>query len=315
MVILIQDLIQLLDGEGLNYSIINYPERNRKSIDIIIDFGHSSNKKLIVKTSNEKITKEEISDLKKFSSIIGGVPIIVTDETEEDIAIDKGHVVGLSLYGLSRIIKGDKIFVYRTRGGIFVKINPEVLKRKRSEMSLSMGDLANRLGVSRKTIYDYENGESDVSIEIAEKLIDIFGSDIIGNICESPTQLQNDMEIEGNSRHRELVEKLHDSGFMVASLKLTAIDVVAAKGNRKLVVTVEDKKPEKTTKKLREANKIASNFNLRMVIISMSSSHAKEFEKDGFEVYLGQNIDELVDEISRNIRRESEDSSSRSKRV
>lgn len=292
MPITIEDVVRIVEDEGLEYSIIKYPERNRKSIDIIT--RTKDNKKILAKASSERNIKEEILDLKKFALIAGGLPLVITEEAEEDIAIDKGKVFGISLEGFERILNGEKIFIYRTRGGIFVKIRPEVLRRKREEMNYSMGDVAKMLGVSRKTIYDYENGESDVSIEIAEKLVDIFGPEIIGDICNSKLE---DSDIEHEEDHKVL-KILKSAGFRAALLKFTAIDIIASdEKNNRIAITIEPKKQVNSDKKIKEADKIASDFKLKLIVISRSSARAKELEKDGFQVYLDQQLDSLKDEF------------------
>lgn len=289
-------IVDILENEGLDYSIINYPEKNKKSIDIIVAYN---SKKLVIKVSTDKITKEELMDLEKFSYIAESFPIIITDETEEDIALQKDKVVGLSLDGLKRVIEGDKIYVYRTRGGMFVRIRSDILRRKREEMKYSMGDLAKMLGVSRKTIYDYENGESDVSIEIAEKLVDIFGSDIIGDIFQDlPSRIENfDIDFKKDKGYLHLLDILSAEGFNVARLRLTAADIIAAKDGQKLLVTMEPKKQDFALKKINEAHKIATKFKLNLIIVSKTSSFAKELEKDGFKVYLENELDSLKDDI------------------
>lgn len=293
MPIALDDVVKIVENEGLEYSIIRYPEKTRKSIDIIVTMKDS--KKVVIKASSDKISKDEINDLKKFASIVGSIPLIITEEAEEDIAIDKGNIFGISLQGFERIINGDKIFVYRTRGGMFVKIRPEVLKRKREEMNYSMGDVAKMLGVSRKAIYDYENGESDVSIEIAEKLIDIFGPEIIGDICDSKI---DERKIEYEEDHK-VIRLLKSAGFKAVLLKLTAIDIIGAneEKKRKLGIIIEPKRQDTSEKKIHEGGKIASDFNLKLIIVTRSSVRAKELEKEGFQVYLDQNLDSLRDEF------------------
>ncbi len=288
-----QHIVDILENEGLDYSIINYPEKNKKSIDIIVAYD---SKKLVIKVSTDKIAKEELMDLEKFSYIAESFPIIITDETEEDIALQKDKVVGLSLDGLKRVIEGDKIYVYRTRGGMFVRIRSDILRRRREEMKYSMGDLAKMLGVSRKTIYDYENGESDVSIEIAEKLVDIFGSDVIGDIFQDlPSKIENvDIDLKKDKGYLHLLDILSAGGFNVARLRLTAADIIAAKDGQKLLVAM---KQDFALKKINEAHKIATKFNLNLIIVSKTSSFAKELEKDGFKVFLENELDSLKDEI------------------
>jgi transcriptional regulator with XRE-family HTH domain len=41
-------------------------------------------------------------------------------------------------------------------------MNSRDLRRRRTAIGLSQGDLAEALGVSRQTIWDYENGKRDI---------------------------------------------------------------------------------------------------------------------------------------------------------
>ncbi|MEM3515675.1 MAG: helix-turn-helix domain-containing protein, partial [Saccharolobus sp.] len=190
---IVDEVIDTLEAKKYDYTLINYPEHNRKSIDLIINSKGST----LVKMSEGKVTKDEISDLKKISIATHSPSLIVTNSEEEDIvSIKAENVFAISSYGFKKMLNGEKIFLYRTRGGIFIKIRHDVLRRKREDMGYSIGDLAKFLGVSRKAIYDYERGDADVSLEVADKLIDIFGEDIIGDIIQY--SMTTDTEIEEN---------------------------------------------------------------------------------------------------------------------
>ncbi|MCH1771338.1 MULTISPECIES: helix-turn-helix domain-containing protein [Metallosphaera] len=293
---MLDEVLDVLEREGISYTLIEYPEKNRKSIDII---ARGKQRRFVIKISNDRPSKEETRDLKNFSAVVGSMPVMVTDDTEEDIAIGKDNVIGLSVEGLAKALRGEKIFIYRTRGGIFIKIRSDVLRRKRTEMNYSMGDLSKILGVTRKTIYDYENGESDVSIEVAEKLIDLFGDEVIGDVCDDALpKLEPDSQPTDTISSR-IAKNLTDAGFASAPIRFTAVDVVASRGSKKVLVTVEPKNQDQLEKKLREASKIANELMSELVIVVKSASMAKRLDKDGFKILTSESIDSLSDEINR----------------
>ncbi|QKR00949.1 helix-turn-helix domain-containing protein [Metallosphaera tengchongensis] len=295
---LFEEVLELLHEESVNFTLIEYPEKTRKSIDIIAK-GYKD-RRFVIKVSSEKISKEEAKDLRNFSAVVGGMPIIITEETEEDIAIGKDNVVGLSLEGLIKAVRGEKIYIYRTRGGIFVKIKSDVLRRKRTEMNYSMGDLSKILGVSRKTIYDYENGESDVSIEVAEKLVDLFGEEVIGDVCEySKLKLQVEEGEEGDTISSRIAKNLSEIGFKSTSVRFTAVDVAASKGSKKVLITIEPRNSELIEKKLREASKIANELMSELLIVVRSASLANKLRKDGFKTLMSDAISSLDNEVNR----------------
>ncbi|MEM0289185.1 MAG: helix-turn-helix domain-containing protein [Metallosphaera sp.] len=291
------DVLSVLNREGVSYTIVDYPEKNRKSIDII---AKNKQRRFLIKISVERTSKDETKDLRNFSAVVGDIPILVTEDTEEDIAIGKDNVVGLSVEGLAKAIRGERIYIYRTRGGIFIKIRSDVLRRKRTEMNYSMGDLSKLLGVTRKTIYDYENGESDVSIEVAEKLIDLFGEEVIGDVCEN---MIPKLEVDENQRSEtisaRIAKNLTEAGFASTSIKFAPVDVVASKKSKKVLITVEPKSQELLEKKLREALKVATELESELLVVARTSSTAKRIEKDGFKIFTSETIDSLSNEIER----------------
>ena len=60
-------------------------------------------------------------------------------------------------------------------GGYFVKIDGVLVERRRKEMGLSIGRLAEMIGVSRRTLYGYERSMAKASVASAYNLANILG--------------------------------------------------------------------------------------------------------------------------------------------
>jgi len=60
-------------------------------------------------------------------------------------------------------------------GGYYVEIDAEAIKRTRQELGLSIGELAQMMGTSRRTLYGYERGMAKASVLAAYNLICILG--------------------------------------------------------------------------------------------------------------------------------------------
>jgi putative transcriptional regulator len=63
--------------------------------------------------------------------------------------------------------------IYAAPGGLYVNIDGDLLSDIRSEEEMSLGKLANELGVSRRTVSKYEDG-MNASVEVAAELENIF---------------------------------------------------------------------------------------------------------------------------------------------
>lgn len=63
--------------------------------------------------------------------------------------------------------------IYAAPGGLYVNIDSEVLADARQQREWSLGQLAQELGVSRRTVSKYEDG-MDASVEVAAQLEELF---------------------------------------------------------------------------------------------------------------------------------------------
>jgi len=60
-------------------------------------------------------------------------------------------------------------------GGYYIKIDGEAIKRRRQELGLSVGEIAEKIGISRRTLYGYERGTAKASVMVAYNLICTLG--------------------------------------------------------------------------------------------------------------------------------------------
>jgi len=123
-----------------------------------------------------------------------------------------------------------------------VRIRGEELRKKRLERGFSLGDVASMLGVSRKSVYEYEKGTIEPTVERAERLIRVFGLDILEpiDIFESPRKVQAEISDDEFDvpEEAELAQLLSSMGFMIAHARRTSIDLGVSRGDlRALIVT------------------------------------------------------------------------------
>lgn len=63
-------------------------------------------------------------------------------------------------------------------------MNTELMKKRRKELKLTQQDLADKCGLSKNTIYNYENGRVDATNENLEKISKVLDLDILDLILE-----------------------------------------------------------------------------------------------------------------------------------
>lgn len=130
---------------------------------------------------NEK-TAVEIRRLAKYLS---GNPLLVGEKTrdhglEGGVVYFRYGVPTVSFTTLADwIVEDVPPLVYAAHGGLYVKIDGRLLRKLRLESGISLGALASELSVSRRTVSKYEIERMDTTIEVALRLEELFGQELI----------------------------------------------------------------------------------------------------------------------------------------
>jgi putative transcriptional regulator len=110
--------------------------------------------------------------------------------------------------------------IYAAPGGLYVNIDGELLSDVRDEEEMSLGRLANELGVSRRTVSKYEDG-MNASVEVAAELEEIFGEPLASpvEVLDGAEEVRDDVEdpddAEADPDDARIVTVLTRVGFEV----------------------------------------------------------------------------------------------------
>ncbi len=144
---------------------------------------------LVIKvvTHIDSVSEEAAFDLDVISQHLGGVPLIVGERARE-AELERGAVyVRYGIYAISIATLYDyfveKIppLVYASPGGLYVNINGNALRELRERRSMSLGDMGQVLGVSRRTISKYESGMG-TTLDVAIRIEEYFNTGVVESI-------------------------------------------------------------------------------------------------------------------------------------
>ncbi|MFP3492360.1 MAG: helix-turn-helix domain-containing protein, partial [Vulcanisaeta sp.] len=138
-----------------------------------------------------------------LSKVSNSTPLIVGvrygDEGMVDGVAYKVHgIYAVGIRTFKRILD-DNIKLVKDKGMVRARIKGQLLRRLREDRGMSLGDLAKALGVTRKTVYEYERGSMEASERTARALVELFGEDVLGEVDLRP----NDEEILSDIKARE----------------------------------------------------------------------------------------------------------------
>jgi len=141
---------------------------------------------LIIKAlSNiDSLSSDDAEQLRILATTLDGKPMVIglhsgSGDLEEGILYSRFGIPIISESTFhEHMLDGVPPFVYAAPGGLYVRLDGEMLRRIRTERNISLGTLAEIAGVSRKAIQMYESGMGAM-IEIATKIEDFLNEPIV----------------------------------------------------------------------------------------------------------------------------------------
>jgi len=175
----------------------------------------------------DSVSEDAAFDLEVISRHLGGIPLIVGERARE-AELERGAVyVRYGIYAISPATLYDyfveKIppLVYASPGGLYVNINGDALRELRENRNMSLGDLGQVLGVSRRTISKYEGGMG-TTLDVAIRIEEYFDTGVVEHIdlmCheERPTELKHEWS---DKKERNVpIEFLEEIGMHLHTLR------------------------------------------------------------------------------------------------
>jgi putative transcriptional regulator len=123
------------------------------------------------------------AEMRRLGEYMHATPLVIGLRTRDE-ELEPGVVYfrhGVPVFSpdtaLDLFVEGVPPLIYAAPGGLYVNIDSEVLADAREDRDWSLGQLAQELGVSRRTVSKYEDG-MDASVEIAAQLKEMFEEEL-----------------------------------------------------------------------------------------------------------------------------------------
>ena len=182
---ILSNVEQILHTNG--YSMAKLSQGSKACFDII---AKKRDQLIIIKVEPyiDNFNRDNSFELKNIATFLNASPLIIGERGRRFSEIDDGLV--LLRYGIpvvssetftNLISHGVPPIIYCSKGGYFVQINRKILRQARLEKNLSYADLAHLVGVSRRTIYEYEHSINPPP-STAAKLEEILDSPVAQGI-------------------------------------------------------------------------------------------------------------------------------------
>ncbi len=206
---------------------------------------------LIIKAlSNiDSLSGDDAEVLRILATTLGGSPMVIGLHSSS-AKLDNGILY--SRFGIpiiseatfhEHMLEGVPPFVYAAPGGLYVRLDGELLRKIREDRNISLGMLAEIAGVSRKAIQMYESGMGAM-VEIAAKLEEYLNEPIVVPLnpfsytLEVAKTLRTFDEFKG--LNRDVFEMLKEIGYSVTPTIRCPFDALASEQDVLLLTGVEE---------------------------------------------------------------------------
>jgi len=132
-----------------------------------------------------KITLRDALELRTISSCFSATSLFVGDNTREKQLEDDTIYTRYDIYAVTPRTLEDVVarnmfpLVEAGPGGYYARLDGEAIRKRRIKLGLSVGELAEQLRISRRTLYGYERGMAKASVSAAYQLEWILGIPVV----------------------------------------------------------------------------------------------------------------------------------------
>lgn len=148
------------------------------------DFAARREKKLILVKLQPDIGNVTLNDAQEFRLIatdFSAASLLIGEKArekplEEDTIYRRYNILAVTPKTFENVVLHDvPPLIQASPGGYYVEIDAEALRQRRQELGLSVGEIAEMVGISRRTVYGYERGMAKASVLVAYNLIGALG--------------------------------------------------------------------------------------------------------------------------------------------
>jgi len=195
-----------------------------KSFDVVARRGDLV---LLVKAlvNIDGLDAETATEMRVLSHHLGAKSLVVgvktrDHELEEGVLYLRRGVPALSRgTAYDYFVEGVPPLVYMGSGGLYASIDGDVLEDARDEEGMSLGRVADELGVSRRSVAKYEDG-MDATVDVAMRLEELFDEELI-----SPVEVFEEAEEDDGEEVPDSPEG-EEERRVFAHLRATGFDVL-----------------------------------------------------------------------------------------
>jgi len=226
---------------------------------------------------------KDASELQTISECFSATPLIIGEKTrrkplEDDTVYSRYNIYAITHKTLEDVVLREMHpLVEAGPGGYYIKLNGDLIRERRQQLGLSVGKMAEMMGISRRTLYGYEMGMAKASVSAAYKVEWVLGIPVVQFIDVFQSTPQGEGFFATAKRIivkyrflQTVLRKFAQFNFRVAQTDRAPFDFIAQCSEKglKIVGGVADKKERNVDPRTEEILSVSKIINAQPVFIT-----------------------------------------------
>ncbi len=229
------------------------------------------------------VSAKDASELQTISECFSAICLIIGEKTrrkplEDDTVYSRHNIYAINVKTLEdMVLREVHPLVEAGPGGYYIELDGKLVRKRRQELELSVGKLAEMLGISRRTLYGYERGMTKASVSTAYKLEWILGVPVVQFIDMFQLSPKG-TDFFATARRivikhpllQTVFKKLTQFNFRVAHTRRAPFDFIARCSEKevKIIGGVANKKERNVDQRTEEIISVGNIINAEPVFIT-----------------------------------------------
>jgi putative transcriptional regulator len=221
---LIEKVEKILENRGFEH------KRYRGCFDIT---ARKRKEILLIKVLDniDSLQESQARNLRVLSKNLGALACLVGTHTryellEDNIVYERFGVPAFTTETFENILDNESPHIYRAKGGLFTEIEPFSLRKARKKSGLTQEELGQKVGVTKKSIYEHESRKMKAIKEVVDTLEKILKADL-----SVPFNLKIEVSNIGSSPktpfEKSVGAQLQKKGFKIDFVYQTPFNIIA----------------------------------------------------------------------------------------
>jgi len=240
----------------------------------------------------DSLSREAARELAKVARCLTGSAFVVGERArsqpiEQNVVYVRYGVPVVSFETLyDSLVEDIPPLVQSEHGGLYASISGERLREFRVSRNMSLGSVAQMLGVSRRTVKKYEEGEMKLSVGVAVKLEELFDTPLVVPIDflrphheEGVPDASEQCGVEKDSTTRLLFDLLRGIGFEVLPTRQAPFTALSKEHLFTMLTVITQRPSQSLVKRARLMSSISEVVGTESICILGGEPSTEHIEK------------------------------------